>query len=119
MSAPSPCAALLLACLCVSAAESARGAPPLADPTRPVTAITTGIDGTEVRVQGILTRSGTHLAIVDGKLVRAGDHIADLVIEEITPAGIRYSRDGHLGFARLPLAKVAVRTTAAPERDSR
>jgi hypothetical protein len=61
-------------------------------------------------VQAIITRAGARIAIVDGQLVHPGDHLANVVIEEVTPEGIRYSKkNGRMGFARLPGRETSIR----------
>ncbi|HYB66314.1 MAG TPA: hypothetical protein VEC59_13790 [Steroidobacteraceae bacterium] len=88
----------------LAAGGAARAGNPLADPTRPVTAADSAAAAPEpggVRVQAVVIRPGSRVAVVDGRLVRAGDRIADIFIEEVTPEGVRYSQDGHSRFARL------------------
>ena len=80
------------------------GAPEgLVDPTRPTT--TTGHSDTThacgVCVEAIVTRKEGSFAVVNGRVVRAGDRLSDISIEEITPDGVEYLRGGHRGFARL------------------
>ena len=77
---------------------------PLADPTRPMTATDSAAAAPEpggVRVQAIMIRPGSRVAVVDGRLVHACDRIGKALIEEVTPEGVRYSQDGHSRFARL------------------
>jgi hypothetical protein len=89
----------------------------LADPTRPAF-YKTSAEAAEslpgrMRVEAILTRSGERLAIVDGKVVRAGDQLADARIDEVLADGVRYTRAGATQFARLNSAKLQVRRSPA------
>jgi len=88
----------------LAAGGTAHAGGPLADPTRPMTATDSAAAAPEpagVRVQAIVIRAGSRVAVVDGHLVHAGDRLANLLIEEVTPDGVRYSQDGHSRFARL------------------
>jgi hypothetical protein len=106
-----PCrvAACLLALLYGAAAAHAGG--PLVDPTRPSATVAPRDDGA-IRVQAIILRTAVHVAIVDGRPVRAGDRIGDALIEEVTAEGVRYLRNGRSGFARLSVVNIAVRRSA-------
>jgi len=117
-----PCAAAALAGALLAGALLAgadvSGAEPLVDPTRPVAARAAAYEDTSgVHVQAIVSRAGSRIAIVDGKVVHAGDRVANVVIEEVTPEGVRYSQDGRSGFARLASPKVTVRRVPVAERD--
>ena len=92
----------------LSGATAARAAEALIDPTRPSTLVAAHADG-GIRVQAIISRGTERVAIVDGHLVRAGDRIADALIEAVTPEGVRYSQNGHRAFARLAVLTLAVR----------
>jgi hypothetical protein len=89
-------------------ATAARAGKELVDPTRPSTTVAAP-DDSAVHVQAIISRAGARIAIVAGHLVRAGDRIANILIEEVTPDGVRYSQNGHSAFARLSVVTVAVR----------
>jgi len=111
-----------LGCLlgAVTGAGEARADGALVDPTRPATASDevrepqSGI----VHVQAIVSRAHTQVAIVDGRLVRAGDRIAGLLIEEVTPEGVRFLQNGRRGFARVQSPKpLPVRHAPRPQRD--
>jgi hypothetical protein len=81
----------------------------LADPTRPsATAAPAQTEGA-MHVQAIIVRATSRVAIVDGHLVRAGDRIGNVLIEAVTPEGVRYARGGHSAFARLSTVAVTVR----------
>lgn len=111
-------AVLLLPMLAAAGAARAQ----LVDPTRPMSATDTPAAPSEaggVRVQAVVIRAGSRVAVVDGRVVRAGDRIANVTIEEVTPDGVRYSQDGHSRFARLKSpTPLSVRRGGAPlQRD--
>jgi ribosomal protein L14 len=100
--------------LALAAGAAAAQAAQLADPTRPsATAAPAEREG-GMHVEAIIVRATSRVAIVDGHLVRAGDRIGDVVIEAVTPEGVRYSRGGHSAFARLSAVTVTVRHTPVP-----
>lgn len=98
-------AALLLTMSAKAAADR------LVDPTRPPQAPSPSSDPAHggVRVEAVLRSADRDLAIVNGKIVRAGDRIAGVQIEAILPDGIRYVRDGQVRVARLQPASIPVR----------
>lgn len=98
-------AALLLTMSAKAAADR------LVDPTRPPQAPSRSSDPSYegVRVEAVLRAADRDLAIVNGKIVRAGDRIAGVQIEAILPDGIRYVRDGQVRVARLQPASIPVR----------
>jgi hypothetical protein len=98
-------AALLLSMSAKAAADR------LVDPTRPPQAPSPGSEPQSegVRVEAVLRSAERDLAIVNGKVVRAGDRIAGVQIEAILPDGIRYVRDGQVRIARLQPASIPVR----------
>jgi hypothetical protein len=105
------CFHAVFACLMVGtgAAGGARAAQ-LADPTRPTGASDAGPEETSgVHVQAIIVRAGTRVAIVSGHVVHAGDRLGGVLIEEVTPEGVRYLQHGHSAFARLAAETVVVR----------
>ena len=84
----------------------------LVDPTRPthakaVAAATKTENG--IRLEAILRSQGTHLAIVNGKVVRAGDRLGTTRIDEVLADGIRYTRDGRTHTAHLSSNAMQVR----------
>lgn len=105
----------------VHGAEAAHAGNLLVDPTRPATATDPAVPAPEaggMHVQAIIIRASSRVAVVDGRLVHAGDHIANAFIEEVTPEGVRYLQDGHSRLARLKCATpLPVRRGAAPQRD--
>jgi hypothetical protein len=98
-------AALLLTLSAKAAADR------LVDPTRPPQAPSPSSDPSHegVRVEAVLRSAERDLAIVNGKIVRAGDRVAGVRIEAILPDGVRYVRDGQVRVARLQPASIAVR----------
>jgi hypothetical protein len=83
----------------------------LVDPTRPPQASSPSSDPSYegVRVEAVLRSAERDLAIVNGKIVRAGDRVAGVQIEAILPDGVRYVRDGQVRVARLQPASIPVR----------
>jgi hypothetical protein len=97
-------AALLLTMSAKAAAER------LVDPTRPPQVQdASGPSYEGVRVEAVLRSAERHLAIVNGKIVRAGDRVGDVQIEAILVDGVRYVRDGKVHIARLQPASIPVR----------
>jgi hypothetical protein len=45
-------------------------------------------------VQAVITRQGTSIAVVNGHIVHAGDRLANVAIEEVTPTGVLYVQAG-------------------------
>jgi MSHA biogenesis protein MshK len=84
----------------------------LVDPTRPANAKAVATDAKTyagVRLEAILRSEGTLLAIVNGKVVKAGDRVGTTVIDEVFADGIRYTRDGRSQTARLDSKAMHVR----------
>jgi nucleoid-associated protein YgaU len=101
-----------LACLalCLAGAPVAHASEALADPTRPSsTAAAPENEGDGIRVEAVILRARSCLAIVNGHVVRAGDHLGNTLIEAVTAEGVRYSQHGRSAFARLTPAGIAVR----------
>ena len=101
-----------LACLAAlfAAACTARAGEGLVDPTRPTSRVAAPESvGDGIHVEAVILRAGSRVAIVNGHIVRAGDHLGDTLIEEVTADGVRYSQHGHSAFARLTTATIAVR----------
>jgi hypothetical protein len=98
-------AALLLSMSAKAAADR------LVDPTRPPQAPGTSDSRSQeaVRVEAVLRSADRDLAIVNGKIVRAGDRVDGVQIEAILADGVRYVRDGQVRVARLPQAAMQVR----------
>jgi len=108
-----------LATLLLSMTAKAAFADRLVDPTQPAHArpATNGEVITPVRVEAIMQSGGARLAIVNGKVVRAGDHVGDARIDEVLNDGVRFTRDGHSQVARLDSHLIQVRQPVAPAKD--
>jgi hypothetical protein len=106
-----PYLATVLLTLSAKAAASDR----LADPTRPPQArsVNSGPVQDAVRVEAVLRSADRDLAIVNGRVVRAGDRIGAVQVEAILADGVRYTRDGQSHVARLQQAAVQVRRPSA------
>ena len=118
-------------CVCLLSMGNARSAEPLVDPTAPY-----GEPGAPhfnntraalapLQLEAILHGSERRLAIVNGRLVHEGDHIANNLIETITPTSVRYSTQGEqrtlsLAGASLPVAQLSIRpaTLTQPLKDN-
>jgi hypothetical protein len=100
-----------LAVLLLSMSAQAAGADRLVDPTRPPEAPGTSNSTSPetVRVEAVLRSADRDLAIVNGKIVRAGDHVCGASVDAILADGIRYTRDGQMHIARLQQASIPVR----------
>lgn len=112
-----PTALALSVALCLPTGSAWAGAEKLVDPTRPPSATpgpTEAARALSPCVQAVLTRDGISIAIVNGHIVRAGDRLADYLIKEVTSNGVRYTRAGHEGFARLVQAKLGYTNNKAP-----
>jgi hypothetical protein len=92
----------------------------LIDPTRPANAkaISSGEKAEAgVRLEAILRSDGAHLAIVNGKVVRAGDRIGATRIDDVLADGIRYTRDGRSHTVRLDSKAMQVRRNVVPNEE--
>lgn len=101
----------LTALLAISATVHAET---LRDPTRPVTAraATQSVEVASLQLEAIMGSGTRRLAIVNGKIVRAGDHIAGATIQEIGSDSISYTRNGRPETARIAKDSLRVRETA-------
>ncbi|HEY8539996.1 MAG TPA: hypothetical protein VIL28_14095 [Steroidobacteraceae bacterium] len=85
----------------------------LVDPTRPPMFKTPEpTRQSALKLEAVLSSGTTRVAIVNGKLVRAGDRIGAAHITEILAHGIRYTLNGrahelHLGTYALPVKRPA------------
>jgi hypothetical protein len=106
-----PYLAPLLLCLTAKAAAAGQ----LADPTRPpqAQAISSLPSEHAVRVEAVLHSADRNFAIVNGKVVRAGDRIGTAQVEAILSDGVRYVRDGRTHVARLQQPALRVRHSVA------
>ncbi len=87
----------------------------LIDPTRPAFApvkSSSGVRsiGPSSRVTAIFQTGGRRVAVLDGRVVKAGDHVGDVVIHEILADGVRFTRGGRVELARLPKQAASVRS---------
>jgi hypothetical protein len=57
-----------------------------------------------LKLEGIIT-GPTRVAIVNGRLVRAGDVVAGVTVLEVLPDAVRYSRAGRIQTLALPGAR--------------
>jgi MSHA biogenesis protein MshK len=71
-----------------------------------------------VRVEAILQSGERRLAIVNGKVVRAGDRVGSIQILDVTTDGVRYSRGGETGVARLTAKPMQVRHNVEQRGDA-
>ena len=83
----------------------------LRDPTRPATAraVTQSVEVASLRLEAIMGSGARRLAIVNGKIVRTGDHVGGALIQEIDSDSIRYTRNGRSETARIAKASLRVR----------
>jgi hypothetical protein len=100
-----------LATLLLSMTAKAAMADRLVDPTQPAHSrrANTGETLAAVRLEAILQSSERRLAIVNGKVVRAGDRVGSIQILEVNTDSVRYSRGGETNVARLAATPMQVR----------
>ncbi|HZF17101.1 MAG TPA: hypothetical protein VE046_14275 [Steroidobacteraceae bacterium] len=86
-------------------------ADPLSDPTRPYSVRrTAGARAiSEYSVSAVFTSAARRVAIVNGKVVTAGDRLGDVQIVEILADGVRYERHGRLYTIRIASLAMKVR----------
>jgi MSHA biogenesis protein MshK len=93
----------------------------LVDPTRPTNTRAASpaekVSAAPVRLEAILRSDGVDIAIVNGKVVRAGERVGTTRIDAILPDGIRYTRDGRTHTARLDSKSMQVRRNVVPNED--
>lgn len=105
-----------LATLWLSMTAQAAVADRLIDPTRPASRGPVAGEITDtLRVEAILRSSDRHLAIVNGKVVRAGDRVGTAQITEVLPDGIRYTRGGETRVAHIDQRSIQVRQNVAKQ----
>jgi hypothetical protein len=109
-----PCVALGLTALLATAACCADALP---DPTRPASlGPRPEVKLTEraaLHLEAILGSGNSRVAIVNGRVVREGEHVADVVVTAIGAEAIHYTRGGRDLVAILPASKITVRTPVA------
>ena len=62
-----------------------------------------------VKVEAIMNSGSSLLAIVNGKVVRAGDFVDGARIDEVMQDGVRYTRAGQASIARVGRQAMDVR----------
>lgn len=88
----------------------------LIDPTRPAAYAPTRSAAAPQRVveaprvTAIFQTNGRRVAVFDGRVVKAGDRVGDVTIEEVLVDGVRLSRAGQIQTLRLPQQAASVRT---------
>lgn len=109
-----PYLATLLLTLTAQAAVADR----LVDPTRPSNVKVTAPARVDAfRLEAILNSNGSPVAIVSGKVVRAGDSVGGAHIDEISADGVRYTKDGRSHTARLEPKVMQVRRNVVRNED--
>jgi hypothetical protein len=109
-----PYLATLLLAMTAQAATAER----LADPTRPATAravVAEAVDS--FKVEAIMNSNGRPLAIVNGKVVRAGDSVGTARIEEVLSNGVRFKRDGRSQVAYVGKQAMQIRHNVTAHED--
>jgi MSHA biogenesis protein MshK len=106
-----------LAMLLLASTAHAAASEHLADPTRPAHAKAPAPVqlAAELRLEAVLKSGERHVAIVNGKIVRAGDRIGGALIEEISSHAVRYTRGGQSQVLRLQEHAMQVRRNVAKE----
>jgi hypothetical protein len=109
-----------LATLLLSMTARAATADRLVDPTQPAHLRPTNASETlpSVRVEAILQSGERRVAIVNGKVVRAGDRVGSIQILEVNTDGVRYSRGGETNVARLTTKPMQVRHNVEPSGEA-
>jgi hypothetical protein len=105
-------------CLALLLADTVH-AQTIRDPMRPAgsTPVSAGPRGpATLKLEGVISGS-VRVAIINGRLVRAGDEIAGAKILEVLHDGVRYSRAGRVQSLLLPGARAltSVRVASSPE----
>jgi hypothetical protein len=109
---------LIFSCLALLSMTS-HAADRLVDPTRPATVKAVSAVATNgVKVDAVMNSNGRPLAIVNGKVVRAGDSIGAVQIEEILSDGVRFKRDGRSQIARVGKQMIQVRHNVTAHGDA-
>jgi hypothetical protein len=109
-----------LATLLLTMTAQAAIADRLTDPTRPANArsVTAAPQkASALRLEAIFQSDGTNVAIVNGKVVRAGDSVGTARIDAVSPRGIRYTRDGRSHTANLDDKAMQVRQNVVSNED--
>jgi hypothetical protein len=92
----------------------------LVDPTRPANAkATVSTTVSAVKVEAIMKSGHSMLAIVNGKVVRAGDVVDGARIDEVTNDGVRYTRAGQASTVRVGRQAIDVRHNVTAGEDQK
>ena len=94
---------------------------PLGDPTQPYNVKRTpgARVVTEYSVSAVFTSAERRVAIVNGKVVRAGDRLGDAQIIEVLADGVRYERHGRQYTIRIASLAMKVRTNPSKTETAR
>jgi hypothetical protein len=105
----------LLAAAVLATATATATADPLRDPTRPPQLAGAHAAPQEQApvLSAVFTAGARRSAIVNGRLVRAGDTVGAFTIEDILVDGVRYRRAGSVRDLHLPHAADTVKKPAA------
>jgi len=87
----------------------------LVDPTRPASvhgkAVSTALGNRAAsRLTGIFRSGDRRVAVFDGRVVKVGDRVADVTIQEILSDSVRIARNGRVELVRLPKQAASVRS---------
>jgi MSHA biogenesis protein MshK len=106
---------LSVAALLLLSLASLAHADPLIDPMRPANlprAAAPRDAEPASRVSAVFLANGRRVAVLDGRVVKQGDRMGDLVIQEVLADGVRYTRGGRSEIVRLPRQDARVRRSA-------
>jgi hypothetical protein len=95
---------ILIASLLLLAAVTVASAQTFRDPMRPMgaaPAVARAAAPAALRLEGVIN-GAERVAIVSGRVVRAGDQVLGVTILEVFPTGVRYSRAGKVLTLMLP-----------------
>jgi len=94
---------------------------PLGDPTQPYNVKRTpgARVVTEFSVSAVFTSAERRVAIVNGKVVTAGDRLGDAQIIEVLADGVRYDRHGRQYTIRIASLAMKVRTNPSRTETAR
>ena len=89
-------------------------ADPIRDPMRPpmVSAAATASPTAAPAVSAVFISRARRVAVVYGRVVRAGDRVGDCIVDEVVPDGIRCRHGANLRVTPTAAAAVAFRTPA-------
>ena len=105
---------LRIGILATLAAGTVCNAGSLADPMRPysVSRAPAGKVVSDFTVTAIFSSEARQVAVVNGKVVQAGDRLGNARVIEILPDGVRYERDGRQFTIRVASLAIKVRKPA-------